>query len=88
MKTTPAVFRRRLVLRAHYQRTRHDWLVVDAHGHLRTLRDDVADLQTYRTATRANVAMLRQQILDLVAMLDDQGLNDRFDFDRQAPAAH
>ena len=86
--TTPAVFRRRLALRAHAQQTRHDWLVVDAGGHLRALRGDVAELQGFRTATRANVEMLRQQILDMVTMLDDQELNDRFAFDRQALAAH
>lgn len=85
---TPAVFRRRLALRARAQQTRHDWLVIDAHGHLRGLRADVAELQGFRTATRTNVEMLRQQILSMVTMLDDQGLNDRFAFDRQAPAAH
>ena len=88
MKTIPAVFRRRLALQAHYQKTRYDWLVVDTVSDLRKLRSDVAELQGFRTATRGNVEVLGQHLVDMLSMLDDAGLNDRFTFDRQAPAAH
>ena len=88
MPTTPAVFRRRLALRAHGQQTRHDWLVIDACGNLGKLRDDVALLQSFRSATQANVEMLCQQLGAMLTMLDDQGLNDRFCVGSETPAAH
>lgn len=68
MKTIPAVFRRRLALRAHYQQARHDWLATNAARYVRELLEDVYLLQGFRDATRLDIKLLKRQVRDMADM--------------------